>query len=1083
MKELLIDTYFNLVNKYTSEYGKKTIVLIQVGAFFEVYGKSHKLINGYFGSMIDKYCDLCDLKIAPKAKVSVTEYIRLTTNGKYVVCDKDGNKIIYSGSFNDNDDNDNNINKLDDNVINKGNNVNSGFDYNSLSIDYNTPVKVIKCNIVMAGFRDAYIEKYLEKMNNAGFTFVIYTQNENDPTSPRELSHIITPGTYFKEDKQELSNNIMVCYIHHKKPSMFSKSNTLYFGVACIDILTGKSNISEHKEQYYKSCQSFNDIEKLCNIYRPNEFIVLFEGSNEGNKGPNKNTDSTIDKIISSISNIVFKITHNIRKIDLSDDTHPFSKRAINCCKQNYQHEIIKQYYSHSYYNYNEICDNIQRNPFMMNAFIFLLDFINKQNSDLVKKIQPPLINSYQEILATENYSLSQLNIINDNRDKSRYSSLSRFLNQCVTNMGKRKIKEIITKPITNINTLNNEYEKVDYIRANIGSFLDIRGMLSTIHDLETFFRKLSLKKITPYDISILYDDLQVINKIHKCMKTHNILEKYNLYDNKKINKSHKEINTYINNFINIPVCRTIQLTDSYQTNFFKRGIYDDVDEIEKKHIETNDILETIQTYFTSLVKNTEKKSKSGEYCKIHETDKSGKSLKITDTRAKKLMDELKKEKSDVIELVFNSSYSNTEQTYLLNIKEVRKEKRGNDTIINSIQINSITSNIELYRHKLKSALKEKLNIFIDGLFNYGSSFEELINFCIELDISINKAYIAYKYNYCKPSINEESENSFLEAKKMRHPLIEHLNKDEIYVAHDIGLGGNDYNKNGILLFGTNAVGKSSLMKALGMCVIMSQCGFFVPCSEYVFKPFTRIFTRILSNDNIFKGLSTFAVEMSELRNIIDNADENSIIIGDELCSGTELGSAISIFIATLVTLHNKNSKFIFATHFHEITKMDAVLNLNKLCMKHLSVYYDAEKDELIYDRVLKDGPGNNKYGLEVCKAMNLKTEFIDLAMNIRNEYIEDIEKPVSMASTSHFNKDVIMSICEICGNKKASEVHHLQHQQHADKDNKLIDYIHKNKKANLVAICNDCHNNIHLSNKQHIKKKTSKGFKIIENH
>ena len=130
----------------------------------------------------------------------------------------------------------------------------------------------------------------------------------------------------------------------------------------------------------------------------------------------------------------------------------------------------------------------------------------------------------------------------------------------------------------------------------------------------------------------------------------------------------------------------------------------------------------------------------------------------------------------------------------------------------------------------------------------------------------------------------------------MRHCLIEHLQTNELYVANDISLG---FDKcNGILLYGTNAVGKSSLIRSIGICIVLAQAGMFVPCSEFTYKPYCKIFTRILGNDDIFKGLSTFAVEMSELRTILNNSDENSLILGDELCSGTETNSAISIFLA-----------------------------------------------------------------------------------------------------------------------------------------------------------------------------------------
>ena len=147
------------------------------------------------------------------------------------------------------------------------------------------------------------------------------------------------------------------------------------------------------------------------------------------------------------------------------------------------------------------------------------------------------------------------------------------------------------------------------------------------------------------------------------------------------------------------------------------------------------------------------------------------------------------------------------------------------------------------------------------------------------MDVLQSKAYIAHKYNYCKPEIEEHAEKSFCSFTGIRHPLIEHIQTNEIYVTNDLTLGKET---DGLLLYGTNAVGKTSFIKSVGISVIMAQAGLFVPCQSFKYSPYTYIFTRILGNDNLFKGLSTFAVEMSELRTIITLANENSLILGDE---------------------------------------------------------------------------------------------------------------------------------------------------------------------------------------------------------
>ena len=259
----------------------------------------------------------------------------------------------------------------------------------------------------------------------------------------------------------------------------------------------------------------------------------------------------------------------------------------------------------------------------------------------------------------------------------------------------------------------------------------------------------------------------------------------------------------------------------------------------------------------------------------------------------------------------------------------------------------------------------------------------------------------------------------------------------------------------------------------------MAQAGLYVPCSELIYVPYKSIFTRILGNDNLFKGLSTFAVEMSELRIILNTADKNSLILGDELCSGTEQDSAISIFVSGLEMLYNKNVTAIFATHIHEIVNYEEIENMETILIKHMEVEYDEMNDKLIYNRKLKDGPGSCMYGLEVCKSLHLPDNFLKKAFDLRRKYKKE-ERSVLEQKTSHFNSKKIMGNCELCKKNLGTEVHHLQHQENADENN-IIGTFHKNHPANLLTLCEECHNKIHKSGKQHRKIKTSIGMEIIE--
>ena len=338
---------------------------------------------------------------------------------------------------------------------------------------------------------------------------------------------------------------------------------------------------------------------------------------------------------------------------------------------------------------------------------------------------------------------------------------------------------------------------------------------------------------------------------------------------------------------------------------------------------------------------------------------------------------------------------------------------------------------------------------------------------------------MAKKYNYCKPSI-VKSDKSFVDAKKLRHCLIERFQSNELYVTNDVILGDNK--TDGILLYGTNAVGKTTIIRALGISIIMAQAGLYVPASDFKFMPYKYIFTRIIGNDNIFKGLSTFAVEMSELRTILRLSDENSLILGDELCSGTETQSAISIFVAGIQKLHKCKSSFIFATHLHEIIEYDEITNLESVKLKHMSVIYDKERASLIYDSKLKDGPGNSMYGLEVCKSLSLPQDFLDIAYEIRMKYHPEGASILSL-KTSRYNSKKVVGICENCGKSPGTEIHHLQHQADANSVGYINDSdstFHKNTLANLMTLCETCHNEQHKVSKKGGKRvKTTKGTQI----
>ena len=511
-----------------------------------------------------------------------------------------------------------------------------------------------------------------------------------------------------------------------------------------------------------------------------------------------------------------------------------------------------------------------------------------------------------------------------------------------------------------------------------------------------------------------------------------------------------------------------------------------------------------VQGYFDLLVSSSEKESKTDkkhEYVKIHDTEKMGYSLVCTKRRAKLLEENVKdqikkqtravKDKEPSISVEY-TAYNNVKNSLLVELGGITYPlSTGSNCSINSPQIHKICNTIITSKNDMKIEMEVVFKEFIKRIQDeFENEIQQIVDTVTLVDVLQNKAYIVLKNKYCKPCIkkhenqdasdksNSDITSSYVKAHELRHCLIEHINTNEIYVTNDVELGDNT-DQNGILLYGTNAVGKTSLIRALGVAVHMAQAGLYVPCSSFEYMPYKSIFTRILGNDNLFKGMSTFMVEMSELRIILKSANNTSLILGDELCSGTEIDSAISIFVAGLKKLHDSNCSFIFATHMHEISKYDEVEELNKLAMKHLEVTYNKETDSLVYDRKLKNGSGFSMYGLEVCKSLHLPDDFLEYANTIRLKYRNGEQSILSLES-SKYNSKKIRSMCEMCKKEIGTEIHHLRHQKNADGLN-FIEHFHKNHVANLASVCEKCHNSIHADGEQHKKVMTTNGSIILK--
>lgn len=878
--------------------------------------------------------------------------------------------------------------------------------------------------VVMAGFRDYSLDKYLPKITDAGYTAVVYNQEKNGKKITRKLHAIYSPGTIVSYDTDcspQITNNIMCIWFELCKPTSPNVLKPrLIYGVSIINIFTGESFIFEHECAFFMNPTTFDELERCISVFSPSEVLFISPFS-----------ESDIQKIVqySGIKTMIHYASSN----------DAVSEKIQNCMKQKYISHILKTFFNdyQKIHEFNEYVIATQ-------SFCYLLNFIQEHNPSLVRNIRLPKFNNSSDRVVLANHTLIQLNIINDTMGKQygQLSSVLAFLNRAMTPMGKRLFQYQLTNPTFDEVWLQTEYDAISKTLKNSDFenwLAELRKQLHGIKDLEKNCRQIVMRKINPLSMYWLFASIEIIQALFEKIRGDADIATY-LSQTHNIDAICAKISAFMRKHLVIENC-----TNNTMENIICSGISKELDECISKKNENQEAFQKIRDYLSNLLKQ---ELGANSDIKIHETEKSGKSLQITQKRAVSLKASLAKA----------APPTHTLGGFTLKLDEIRFSKTtASCEEIHSPLIKEINTNILMYEEKINRITAEVYESFLAKFeAELLTDLENLGRFVAKLDVLQAKSYVANKYNYCCPILENQSDSSHISFKEIRHPLIEHINQNELYVTNDMELCGS-----GVLLFGTNAVGKTSLIRAIGIATIMAQAGLYVPCSSFSYKPYRAIFSRILSNDNLFKGLSTFAVEMSELRVILKTADQNSLILGDELASGTETDSALSIFAAALTELDQKQCSYMFATHFHEIADFDEIKAMRRLSMKHLAVKYDRELDRLIYDRKLKEGQGERIYGLEVCLSLDLPKSTMDLAFEFRNKYFSKTGGGILAQKTSRYNSKKIRGLCEICKTEMGTEVHHLLPQCDAN-DKGFIGHVHKNNLANLASVCEKCHREVH---------------------
>jgi len=687
--------------------------------------------------------------------------------------------------------------------------------------------------------------------------------------------------------------------------------------------------------------------------------------------------------------------------------SHIYIEISQNQKNIDYQNEYLSKIYNNNTMLSTLEYLDIEKYTFASLSLILLFDFIHKHNEKVLLNLDLPKVYSNDCYLKFN--SLNQLDIFNENNG---INCVFDVINKTSTAIGKRQLKKNLTFPIKDPIELNRRYNLIEKIGKLKDQELNIiKKSLNSILDLERLHRKMSIGYLNPFEfqsMDIGYKEVLKINKV-------------SVIKFEYITLLNKFIEEYTEIF-DITEMSKYKI-DNIEKSFFNKGKNEELDllqgDVSKLELELEEIAKKLS------IKINENDS---SIIKINFTENNGYHLHTTNIRANLL-----KKCVDLSKINFLSNKSGT--------------------VILSKEISGISSKMIELKNKLKINIKNNYLIQINEFFKkYQHLLKNIVKFIGEIDTILSNFIVSRENSYSRPIIIE-SQNSSVCIKKLRHPLIEKIRSGIRYIANDI-----EFNSDGIILNSVNSAGKTSLIKAVGVSIIMAQAGMYTPCESMELSLYHNIITRITGTDDILKGHSSFIVEMIDLKYILKNSNKNSMVIIDELCRGTETVSACAISAACLIELDQKKASYILATHLRFLSNYPRV----KAKVKHLSVTIDKQNN-IIFDRILKDGPGSELYGLEIAKSLGLSNEFMENAHIIRNELIN--KKNVLSIKKSKYNSKKNVDSCEVCGKTATTlDTHHIFEQCTAN-SNGIIETFHKNTLHNLVVLCKDCHQNVHNGN------------------
>lgn len=592
-----------------------------------------------------------------------------------------------------------------------------------------------------------------------------------------------------------------------------------------------------------------------------------------------------------------------------------------------------------------EVCSKEELiNQFSEVCIVNLNDLSKKVSGALLKYIYDTQKMNLTNINLLEYYDIVNYMTIDGNsrrnlelteslKEKSKKGSLIWVLDKTATSMGGRAIRKWIEEPLIVKKEIEKRLEGVEELFNNGYFNEDLRLLLKEIYDIERIVGKISNKNVNAKDLISLRNSIDKLPgiKSHLSKANSNILKEwFNELDELV------DVKTLLSNSILDDPSISVK-----EGNIIKDGYNEEVDSLRTAKLHGKEwiaALENREREFTGI-----------------------KSLKVGYNKVFGYYIEISKANYSSIpegRYIRKQTLANAERFITQELKEMEEKILGAEEKLISLEYNLFV--------EIREAIEKQIPRLKQSARIIGN-----------LDALSTLALIALENDYVKPSINEEG---IIDIKEGRHPVVEKVIGNGEFVSNDTNLNTKDNRL--LLITGPNMAGKSTYMRQVALITLMAQIGSFVPAKEANISVCDKIFTRIGASDDLAGGKSTFMVEMWEVSNILKNATSKSLVLLDEVGRGTSTYDGLSIAWSVIEYISNNNNlkcKTLFATHYHELTKLEG----NIEGVKNYSVAVSEVDDNIIFLRKIVEGGADQSYGIEVAKLAGLPKDVIDRAKEI----------------------------------------------------------------------------------------------------